>query len=614
VRARLRRLLADRRRNERGYATTMVAALLASGAFMGLAAVAVDTGRWYVEVQRVQKAADAAALAGVPYLPFDLPNAIDRAKEVAVRNGYDDASPDVVVTVTRGVLTSQLRVTIESRIDNVFGRSIGVANASIVQSAVADFQAAAPMGSPCNTFGNEPDAGAGVDSADPTGTSRGSSPMANCPRRPQLWATIEGPQTDKSQGDRYQTRACASNSTHRCATSRSPANTEYQALGYFFVVRVQQNAVGKPVSLQLYDPAFVSTGSSCAGLFASDATGLVDDMNPFVTSDGKKRYSSASKTSTSTSTAEFCNGDYFPGGSGTALTTTFLLREQNDAADPSRGAAVAGCARQYTGRSTAPTVNSLKSGSGSYNKHLAKVFHNWTELCTFTPARAGDYYLQVRSNVAAAGDPESSNTDGNAAMIFTGSHTAAAATGNTTTGYGNNSFAIRAVTLAGYEKDVAVSGYERMPMFANAAASSSQFNLIRVLPGSAGNYIQFSFYDVADAGDAVGTVQVQLPSDAKDATTGNPLSVPFPGGCSNVGGAAMSASEKASCTAPVSNANNNGKLETITIPIPTTYTCDEADLSGCWYRVTVSFPTATAVADITTWDATVDGDPVRLVE
>ena len=41
------------------------------------AAVAVDTGTWYVEMQMAQKAADAAALAGVPYLPAGLPERQD---------------------------------------------------------------------------------------------------------------------------------------------------------------------------------------------------------------------------------------------------------------------------------------------------------------------------------------------------------------------------------------------------------------------------------------------------------------------------------------------------------------------------------------------------------
>ena len=61
-------------RRKPGYAAIMVA-LIVPTIGIGCAAVAVDTGTWYVEMQMAQKAADAAALAGVPYLPQDLPSA-----------------------------------------------------------------------------------------------------------------------------------------------------------------------------------------------------------------------------------------------------------------------------------------------------------------------------------------------------------------------------------------------------------------------------------------------------------------------------------------------------------------------------------------------------------
>ncbi|HET6940372.1 MAG TPA: hypothetical protein VFI19_17270, partial [Nocardioides sp.] len=58
---------------------------------------------------------------------------------------------------------------------------------------------------------------------------------------------------------------------------------------------------------------------------------------------------------------------------------------------------------------------------------------------------------------------------------------------------------------------------------------------------------------------------------------------------------------------------NNGKTETITIPIPTDYTCNTTSFGGCWYRVQIGFGTG-SVHDVTTWDATIIGDPVRLIK
>ncbi|HEY5032579.1 MAG TPA: pilus assembly protein TadG-related protein, partial [Actinomycetes bacterium] len=58
-----------RERDDGGYVAILVA--IALPLFMTLAALAVDVANWYAQAQRVQQAADAAALAGSVYLPLD---------------------------------------------------------------------------------------------------------------------------------------------------------------------------------------------------------------------------------------------------------------------------------------------------------------------------------------------------------------------------------------------------------------------------------------------------------------------------------------------------------------------------------------------------------------
>jgi hypothetical protein len=48
--------------------------------------------------------------------------------------------------------------------------------------------------------------------------------------------------------------------------------------------------------------------------------------------------------------------------------------------------------------------------------------------------------------------------------------------------------------------------------------------------------------------------------------------------------------------------------------VPSDYNCNYASFGGCWYRVQITFQGASAVTDVTTWNATVVGDPVRLVQ
>jgi hypothetical protein len=42
--------------------------------------------------------------------------------------------------------------------------------------------------------------------------------------------------------------------------------------------------------------------------------------------------------------------------------------------------------------------------------------------------------------------------------------------------------------------------------------------------------------------------------------------------------------------------------------------CVISNPDECWYTVTVTFPSGSDVSDITTWDATIVGDPVRLIK
>jgi Flp pilus assembly protein TadG len=613
-----------RRLSEAGYAAVMVAVVVPTIG-IGCAAVAVDTGMWYVEIQQVQKAADAAALAGVPYLPQDLPSARARALEVAARNGYGNNGNNTV-TVSLGEKATQLRVEIRSTITNTFGTVIGVPTQTITRGATADYQGPAPMGSPCNTFGNEPNAGnRGV--VTPVGTAQGSTPPTGCTRNPQLWATVFGPDTDKISGDRYQTELCA-NGTAIDGCDSSKNNLDYDEFGYVFVVKVDAAAVNTQVNLQLYDPMYVNTGTVCEKLPpATDfpvntTTAQNTNVNSWVQNkDAVNRYTRDGAYTgyiPGDGYIKYCSGDNAGQSVGTAATTTsFVLREQTDTQNPKiapvqTDTGGSPCIKQfgtYNASGSSISSNVFKSGATGYNAEVAETFHNWVSLCTFTPTRAGNYYLQVRTNVSMGGS--------GGTLIKSGNANAAKDEGNTTSGAGENMFAARAVTASGKETAVAVSGYNHMPIYVNADTATAQFHLIRVLPGAAGQKISFSYFDAGDATGDGGSVRVQVPPDATGTVTTNP----FPGGCTAYGGSAggsqTSQTTYNNCTAPFvkvsGTSKNNGKVETITIPIPTDYTCNFASYSGCWYRVTLAFNLG-GVSDVTTWDATILGDPVRLIQ
>lgn len=631
-------------RDEAGYAAVLTA-LLASVLFMGMAAMGVDTARWYYEIERVQKAADAAALAGVTYMPNDLATATTTAISAATKNGYPNAGT-VSVTVEVGDKPSELRVTISSTIDNTFGAMIGVKSATITRSAVADYTAPAPMGSPCNTFGNEPPSQP-VPAAQPAGSALPAQPFPNCTSSPSFWAAIEGPSTDKVQGDRFMNYTCsgASNAgtTYQCGSGK---NTEYRPEGYFWAVHVEPQAVGTAITVQLYDPAYIFTGINCNNTTWDSNTGtnstsqpprqstLSAYMNDYASTDADDRYSAytwwttsnGSNTATNGDAQQYCAGDYIPGSSTVAPpVTSFALRHANDTFNPKAAAPInpSQCTKQFVGLSSPPLNSELKQWndtnktvkSANYNLQKAQIYHQWVPLCTFTPDTPGDYYVQVRTNVTTAGGTAVPNVNPNGnsytSLIFTGNTAVTDAAGNTTAGIGLNAFSMRAVPSDSSKKPyIAVAGNESMPILQNKDGSTATFNLIRALPGTKGQYIAFDFYDPADgAGSAGATVVIKPPTDSTGLVKSGPGGTP-PNCKHALNTGAYTAATN--CTVTVKNTTHDGQVEHLVIPIPTDYTCNPATLGGCWFSVQITFPGT--VTDFTTWTANIAGDPVRLIE
>jgi Flp pilus assembly protein TadG len=651
-----------RRRTEAGYVAILVA-LLASVVFLGMAAMGVDTARWYVEAEQVQKAADAAALAGVTYMPNDFTNAATTAKTVAKRNGYDDTSRDVTITVAVGSKPSELKVTVSSRISNNFGGAIGLQSAVISRSAVADFTAPAPMGSPCNTFGNEPRGSTGSSAPGPVGTALPSgTSFTNCPKdtstgtsQPQFWGAVEGPETDKVQGDRYQALRCNetgnAGATFGCSGGK---NSEYENEGNYFVVHVEPGAVNNNIEVQIYDPAFVNTGSYCngdntdntytnAGLQTVPRVDQFDDnMNDYTKTGAKARYGAWKDTSGDDYTTrsgfanpgakEYCTGDSLPSGGtnrrtscaypsryrtspcfGDPTTTTFVLRGTTETDNPKLATPISGCTKQFRGHLTQPTAAELKKGNSKYNDQLARVYHQWVSLCTFKPTKAGNYFLQVRTN-AKLGGAATANTNGNDPKVYAGDSNATKVEPTLTTGAGSNSFGLRAVLASDtLRKLVSVSGWQRMPLLQNSPDSTATFNLVRALPNAKGQYLTFDFYDAAD-GASSGTVKVLPPNDATGSVKtssgipnckyGKNSENPSTYKAASVGGT--------NCVVSVKGTETDGQVVHMVIPIPTDYSCTNATLDGCWFRVQMSY--SGDVTDFTTWSASVGGDPVRLIE
>ncbi len=122
--------------------------------FVLLCAAVIDLSWYWTNNLRMQRAADAAALAGVVYLPSNPASAYATARAEAVKNGYTDGSAGYTVTpVVDPVDNRRLKVTITGPVNTFFARVIGINSWPATQVARADFVLPVPMGSPQNYYG-----------------------------------------------------------------------------------------------------------------------------------------------------------------------------------------------------------------------------------------------------------------------------------------------------------------------------------------------------------------------------------------------------------------------------------------------------------------------------
>ena len=206
--------------------------------FMLLMALILDVGWYWSSQLKMQRAADAAALAGAVYLPGDYPDANKAALAIAKMNGY---VPDANTTISTAVDPSnsrQLNVSISGKVSTFFLRVIGMQNLSASKSAKAVFVLPVPMGSPLNVFGQ------------PTSHDAQGNDL-------NFWGAISGPNTDKANGDPFATRVDSTNdSSVTNAEYKTPTTGEAGPYDY----AIETTSANTNLVVSIYDPAFCDRG------------------------------------------------------------------------------------------------------------------------------------------------------------------------------------------------------------------------------------------------------------------------------------------------------------------------------------------------------------------
>src|SRR5256885_8039171 len=342
-------------REQRGQTLVIVALMLIP--LLGFTGLVSDVAWYEVNLMRIQRAADAAALAGVVFLPNNVVGAQTAAQQEASKNGYTTGAGGVTVTATPEALNNRiLGVTVSAPVRSWFARLLGVTQFNARRNARAEFVLPVPMGSPEDYFGINV-------------VCRNPDTSPNCPRVPSatgagtlvplgFFGGVEARGTERQNGDAYSTYY----------NGRPTLNTGFDPNGYQYIVEFGPGTVNG--SVWLYDPMFCATGGGTSGgrrlgvgdlWFANGGTGIstvynLMDMNgtPYTLSDD---------TLIASSRALFANSD--------AVDKGPLYRGNQD----------------YGGG---------PNGSGSSDCQSSPYHNNWWRLAT--GLGEGQYRLQVTTS------------------------------------------------------------------------------------------------------------------------------------------------------------------------------------------------------------------------
>jgi Flp pilus assembly protein TadG len=239
----------DKKSRQRGATLLWVAGMLV--ALLGASAFATDLGWLYLNTSRLQKAADAAALAGVVNLPGFMTQANTDAGNAASANGFPIGGSN---TMTLTALNdNRLRVQLTTQVNTFFLRVLGMTQFTVSRTSTAEYIKPVPMGSPSACFG------VGNASILPSSLSHCSAYTQN------FWAAINGRYTAKEQGDPFSPACVTINTGGGCTVG---PNTQHRTTGYWYAVEIPSGKTS--FTVRVYDPGFyrrstpqTDTGDCC---------------------------------------------------------------------------------------------------------------------------------------------------------------------------------------------------------------------------------------------------------------------------------------------------------------------------------------------------------------
>jgi Flp pilus assembly protein TadG len=595
--AALGRPAADRRAFRRNGSRGQVLVIFAGAAFVlfALMALVIDVSWYWANTLKVQRAADAAALAGVVWLPSKPSTANTVALTEATKNGYTNGSGGVTITAVPDPADDrQLDVAVSAPVGTFFMRLIGVQSITASRTAKAKFVLPVPMGSPlnylgvgcfrtksgtqplCTTAGNS-NGLSGI----PNGTVSSPSPLtgSSAPSQMPSQGFFDSAITkggDSGNGDAYDPTADSAN-VAKCQPNPPGTligtNGSCNPAGVYYEVVIPVGDTNG--SVYVFDPGY------CA-VDASYGTG-----DHWI--DKGKDGSSQGPVSTYYNLWD-TNDNVYATSNFTLVTASGSKFEQENQSDNSS---------DLGGPGSLPVC-----GDPSGANPLDTYHNKWWQMTTgLVP---GVYYLQVTTTKVL--------TTNGAYPLGNGGQTpdplGSAINTNTNA---ENMFSLE-VTATGSGGTPQVYGAGTMVAYNNVNGGDQQFYLAQIPKSDAGKTLEIDLFDIGDVSKGgAATLYVQSPDGNKytNATFDFQASSPCGSSCSGSGVSSILATDV--------NGNHpyNDSWLTIRIALPSTYGSVGLTPSGepgaGWWKIDYKISAGVQSNDTTTWRVSVLGKPVHLI-
>ena len=532
---------------------------------IGLMGVALDTTYAWRESLRVQRAVDAAALAGVVYMPNCLTsctnNATDTATTTAAKNGFPAQSGITTISATaHSGSIRQLDVSITTQVPTFFARILGISSWTVSRSASAVYITPVPMGSPQPYYGVAASYKIGSTTTTMTGPSGQTFTGSNAPNG--FWATMLTPGAGAQSGDAFLAKRLNANQS-----TTTPANPTWDATDYYdYDIQMPAGTTG---DVYIWDPVFCNTdGRQATGDFwlqnsnpVSSYFSLYDTLNqPYVV---------AAQQLVGSSGSYFANEQFVDSTASSSV-------------------------------SVSSTYKDCKAGITSDTNDQRYWHDKWWNLSAYITAHSGHSGTisggtggeLFRLRTSTVTDPSDTSTDNTNAY---------------------NDFAVYVQTTGGTGTPQVYGQGAMESYFLLPQSQTVDFYLAQIdQPSGAGKTIEIDLWDVGDVNNlSNATLQVLKPSGAgwTQVTTGMSWTASKPSGSTST--APCSSGSGSTITTYNGTKQYDGCWLTISITVDASYA---PLLTNEWWKIRYTTGTGSDYAtDLTTWQVNIRGNPVHLV-